>query len=291
MWPAYSSHVMGTLRAKKYRAFTLIELLVVIAIIGILAAMLLPGLARAKAQAQRTTCLSNLKQWGQAATMYLDDNGQTLPLDKIPNGTQGAASGYNEDNPTWNDLSDFYFQTPPQGMSAWFNALPPYIFSKPLYFYKALENGNQGIDSYNSGANIYSCPSAKIDQGVNVNQRIAFQYGMDSKALWDNTTATYVKMSMVMHPSSFVLFSEGRTLTTETPFYGSISKETDICKPNVYTTDFSSRHLNGASITFSDNHAAWYNYTYVCSNDIAGAKAADPGHADINWAADGTQVP
>ena len=252
--------------------------------------MLLPALARAKELAKRTRCLNNLKQWGQASSMYVDDNNQVFPETKIPNDTPGAAPGYNEDNPSWTDLADFYYNNPPSGMDAWFNALPPYIASKPLYFYKAIENGNAGVDSFNGGGNIFWCPTAMIDPLINVNIRVAFNYGMNSKALDDQPSSiVYLKSQMIAHPSSFVMFSDGRTLVNETPFYGSVAKETDICKPQVYTTAFSSRHSAGGCITFSDNHAAYYKYDYVCSNTPS--IAADPGRPDINWAADGTQVP
>src|ERR1043166_9351048 len=95
-------------RPPRQRGFTLIELLVVIAIIAILAALLFPVFAQARAQARKAACTSNLKQIDLAFRVYADDFDGATPISTIRSGRSLAPR-------TLDELQDEWFMRPIQG--------------------------------------------------------------------------------------------------------------------------------------------------------------------------------
>ena len=280
---------------KHNRGFTLIELLVVIAIIAILAAMLLPALAKAKSRSQQAVCLSNTKQWGLADTLYVDENNETFPYPRYQ-----VSSTADQDNPSWLAINGYHNLG--QGNDVYFNALPSNVANKPLYVWAFNAMG------FYDSKSIFTCPTA-LSQGIDPTDNSAasgnmipsarplFNYGMNSKSLANeqiNNVNAILKTPMVAHPSAFVLFSDVRNRSSETPYYGTDVNKTDLATPHNYTTRFSSRHNKGGNITFSDGHSAFFKYDYVVADGVKNPSIApgkDPGNTDINWDANGLRVP
>jgi prepilin-type N-terminal cleavage/methylation domain-containing protein len=127
------------------RAFTLIELLVVIAIIAILAAILFPVFAQAKASAKKASCLSNTKQIGVALQIYLSDSDDVFPLGEA----LITGVGY-----TWDRYHRF-----PAGWDA--NVTPEYDQADRVHWSNSIQPYMKSLDMMMSpGARSFSLPDS-----------------------------------------------------------------------------------------------------------------------------------
>jgi len=193
------------MRSGGNRAFTLIELLVVIAIIAILAAILFPVFAQARAKARQSACLSNMRQIGHALMLYVQDYDEAFPY--LYFHAPGAASGTNS----------------AQGRNTfvWKNAIGPYLKS---------------IDVLGCPANPFSHPIAGMPghdwrpavPGENAagwevepGQRMPISYAMNSCAIsWlpaeDRRAAPPLRWAQFVRPSDTLLIAENQWAVADT---------------------------------------------------------------------------
>jgi prepilin-type N-terminal cleavage/methylation domain-containing protein/prepilin-type processing-associated H-X9-DG protein len=272
-------------------AFTLIELLVVIAIIAILAAMILPALAKSKDRARTIQCLSNMRQWGIAVQIYAGDNQDLLPRD----GTDNTGTYAPDTGATTGPGS-------PQDPLAWFNTLPQLVGSKTLADYFNAAGAYQVKFPFpgNDVGRIWICPSAQAAE--NDTFLDGGKYGffslvmnIDLKATTP-ITSTYGKLTYPQMPkitqipnaTATVFLSESTfSPTLENYLPGGIS---DDSRNGIYPCNrsyvFPKRHGGtGANLVFLDGHSSFYKRSYVTNGapDNTGAHRAEKDNGDIIW--------
>jgi len=173
------------------RAFTLIELLVVIAIIAILAAILFPVFAQAREKARAISCLSNLKQMGTGAMMYVQDYDETYP--------QGVARA--NTGPVWyNGLNTMY----PNGWRAAHQA-------GSTRYEAAATTWAEAIQPYVKNYGLGTCPSAPAANLAGLDAEYASAVKKPAASSYTyNGMLNQAPMAIIQKPTDVILFWEGR---------------------------------------------------------------------------------
>lgn len=216
--------------------FTLIELLVVIAIIAILAAILFPVFAKARENAKKASCLSNLKQIGTAALMFVEDRDDApLPLSTTDTAT-GITRYWHSGtlNSVWKDE---------------YGLLYPYL----------------------GGKDIHDCGSALKVKIANPNMKFWPAYGLHVPSFTDTSGNTrYAKMTMISRPSETVWLADGGTINRAT---GGLIRVAGLEPPSTKTPYVHARHNGRANVVWMDGHVS--AVTPIYRTDLSGMVSAD----------------
>jgi prepilin-type N-terminal cleavage/methylation domain-containing protein/prepilin-type processing-associated H-X9-DG protein len=250
---------------KGRKGFTLIELLVVIAIIAILAAILFPVFARARENARRTSCLSNLKQIGLAVMMYTQDYDELYPKTVMLNSSprlipDAVALNSPSSGPLW----------------SWYEMLYPY--TKSVQVYKCPSSGYTGavVYSANYGTNDAVMPYYTTSvPPVNM-------------AALSSPASTYIIMDAGYYLMSYSRALHGNaTSTWYLPGTGAYngSSAADLGITGYRASDYENgRHLGSVNVAFADGHVKWLPagelYGQAVKRSHGDPNAWDPANPD-----------